>query len=131
GTGFLVAVRSAHGRSEGHGQHRQRNRHQHQRADRILQPQNGRRTALDDGEAVAAGGPAPLAQPARLVNRLRNRLILIFLAATLVPLLATLWITSAGSKYLLDFSTTGELDALSQSLEQTGRKFYQRAMDDR
>jgi len=64
------------------------------------------------------------------VNRLRNRLILIFLAATLVPLLATLWITSAGSKYLLDFSTTGELDSLSQSLEDTGHQFYQRAMGD-
>ena len=64
------------------------------------------------------------------MNRLRNRLILIFLAATLLPLLATLWITSAGSQYLLDFSTTGELGALSQSLEQAGRQFYQRAMED-
>ena len=64
------------------------------------------------------------------MNRLRNRLILIFLAASLLPLLATLWITSAGSQYLLDFSTTGELDTLSQSLEQTGREFYQRAMED-
>ena len=64
------------------------------------------------------------------MNRLRNRLILIFLAATLLPLLATLWITSAGSQYLLDFSTTGELGALSQSLEQTGRRYYQRAMED-
>ena len=42
------------------------------------------------------------------MNRLRNRLILVFLAATLAPLLATVWITSAGSGYLLDFSTTGE-----------------------
>ena len=64
------------------------------------------------------------------MNRLRNKLILIFLGATLLPLLATLWITSAGSKYLLDFSTTRELDALSQSLEQTGRRFYERAMED-
>ena len=64
------------------------------------------------------------------MNRLRNRLILIFLAATLLPLLATLWITSAGSQYLLDFSTTGELGALSQSLEQTGRQYYQRAIED-
>ena len=64
------------------------------------------------------------------MNRLRNRLILIFLAATLLPLLATLWITSAGSQYLLDFSTTGELEALSQSLEQAGRRYYQRAMED-
>jgi nitrogen fixation/metabolism regulation signal transduction histidine kinase len=63
------------------------------------------------------------------VNRLRNRLILIFLAATLAPLLATMWITSAGSQYLLDFSTTGELDTVSKSLEQTGREFYLRARD--
>jgi two-component system, NtrC family, nitrogen regulation sensor histidine kinase NtrY len=63
------------------------------------------------------------------VNRLRNRLILIFLVATLAPLLATVWITSAGSQYLLDFSTTRELDEISQSLERTGREFYQRARD--
>jgi nitrogen fixation/metabolism regulation signal transduction histidine kinase len=64
------------------------------------------------------------------VNRLRNRLILIFLAATLAPLLATVWIISAGSQRLLDFSTTGELQSLSKSLEQTGREFYHRACDD-
>jgi two-component system nitrogen regulation sensor histidine kinase NtrY len=64
------------------------------------------------------------------VNRLRNRLVVIFLAATLAPLLATVWITSAGSQYLLDFSTTGQLDALSKSLEQTGREFYLRARAD-
>ena len=63
------------------------------------------------------------------MNRLRNRIVLIFLAATLLPLLATLWITSAGSQYLLDFSTTGELGGLSQSLEQTGRRYYQSAME--
>jgi len=64
------------------------------------------------------------------VNRLRNRLILIFLAATLAPLLATVWITSAGSQYLLDFSTTGELDSVSKSLERTGLAFYTRARED-
>jgi nitrogen fixation/metabolism regulation signal transduction histidine kinase len=63
------------------------------------------------------------------VNRLRNRLVLVFLAATLAPLLATVWITSAGSQYLLDFSTTDELDAVSTSLERTGREFYLRARD--
>ena len=64
------------------------------------------------------------------MNRLRNRLILIFLAATLAPLLATVWITSAGSQYLLDFSTTGQLQSISKSLEQTGREFYHRAGED-
>lgn len=64
------------------------------------------------------------------MNRLRNRLILIFFAATLLPLLASLWITSAGSQYLLDFSTTDELEKVATSLEETGRTFYQRACDD-
>ena len=64
------------------------------------------------------------------MNRLRNRLILIFLAATLAPLLATVWITSAGSQHLLDFSTTAQLESISKSLEQTGREFYQRSCDD-
>ena len=64
------------------------------------------------------------------MNRLRNRLILVFVTATLVPLVATLWITSAGSQYLLDFSTTGELEQMSNSLEQAGRAFYQRAASD-
>ena len=64
------------------------------------------------------------------MNRLRNRLILVFLAATLAPLLATVWITSAGSQYLLDFSTTAQLQTISKSLEQTGREFYQRACEE-
>ncbi len=63
------------------------------------------------------------------MNRLRNRLIGIFLAATLAPLAATLWITT----YLLDrslsYSSTGELDKLSRSLQRTGRELYQRACD--
>jgi len=64
------------------------------------------------------------------VNRLRNRLILVFLVATLAPLLATVWITSAGTQYLLDISTTDKLESISKSLEQTGREFYQRARED-
>ena len=63
------------------------------------------------------------------MNRLRNRLIEIFLAATLIPLAATLWITT----YLLDrslsYSSTKELDRLSRSLQKTGRELYQRARD--
>jgi nitrogen fixation/metabolism regulation signal transduction histidine kinase len=64
------------------------------------------------------------------VNRLRNRLILVFLVATLAPLLATVWITSAGSQYLLDFSTTDQLETISKSLERTGRDLYQRTRED-
>ena len=64
------------------------------------------------------------------MNRLRNRLILVFLAATLVPLAATIWITTSLLDWSLNFSTTGELEALSQSLEHTGHQFYQRERDD-
>ena len=58
------------------------------------------RAALDDGEAAAADRSAPHAWPGnpKRVNRLRNRLILIFVAATLAPLLATVWITSAPAR---------------------------------
>lgn len=66
------------------------------------------------------------------MNRLRNRLILIFLAATLAPLLATVWITSAESQILLEFSSGGreQLQSISESLEQAGREFYQRAREE-
>jgi two-component system nitrogen regulation sensor histidine kinase NtrY len=64
------------------------------------------------------------------VNRLRNRLILVFLAATLVPLAATVWITTSLLDWSLNFSTTGELERLSRTLERTGHEFYQRQRDD-
>jgi nitrogen fixation/metabolism regulation signal transduction histidine kinase len=60
------------------------------------------------------------------VNRLRNRLILVFLAATLAPLAATVWVTTSLLERSLDFSATNELEALSKSLENTGREFYLR-----
>jgi nitrogen fixation/metabolism regulation signal transduction histidine kinase len=60
------------------------------------------------------------------MNRLRNRLIAAFLAATLVPLAATVWITTSLLDRSLQYATTGELDRLSRTLEATGRQFYQR-----
>jgi nitrogen fixation/metabolism regulation signal transduction histidine kinase len=63
------------------------------------------------------------------VNRLRNRLIGIFLAATLVPLAATLWITTSLLDRSLSYASTGELDRLSRSLQKTGKELYQRACD--
>ncbi len=63
------------------------------------------------------------------MNRLRNRLIGIFLAATLVPLAATLWITTSLLDRSLSYSSTGELDRLSRSLQKTGRELYQRARE--
>jgi len=64
------------------------------------------------------------------VNRLRNRLILVFLAATLVPLAATVWITTSLLDWSLNFSTTDELERLSRTVERTGHEFYQRQRDE-
>jgi nitrogen fixation/metabolism regulation signal transduction histidine kinase len=61
------------------------------------------------------------------VNLLRNKLIVIFLAATVVPWAATLWITSSLLDRSLRYRSTRELDELSRSLERTGREFYQQA----
>ncbi len=64
------------------------------------------------------------------MNRLRNRLILIFLAATLVPFAATLWITTSLLEQSLSYSSTVEVDQLAKSLERTGQEFYQRVRED-
>jgi nitrogen fixation/metabolism regulation signal transduction histidine kinase len=60
------------------------------------------------------------------VQRLRNRLIVAFLAATILPLSATLWITLSLLDRSLSYATTGEVDRLSRMLEATVRQFYQR-----
>jgi nitrogen fixation/metabolism regulation signal transduction histidine kinase len=64
------------------------------------------------------------------VNRLRNRLILIFLAATLVPLAATMWLTT----YLLEptafLRAADEVGKLSKALRLTGHALYQQACID-
>jgi nitrogen fixation/metabolism regulation signal transduction histidine kinase len=64
------------------------------------------------------------------VNRLRNRLILIFLVATLAPLAATIWITTSLLEESIDTSSTVRLDTLSKSLKGTARGLYERASDD-
>lgn len=64
------------------------------------------------------------------MNRLRTRLILIFLAATLAPLAATVWLTTYLLDLSLEYSSTSELDAVSSSLAATSRELYQRARDD-
>ena len=58
------------------------------------------------------------------MNRLRNRLILIFLAATLAPLAATMWVTTSLLEISLEYSSTDKLDAVSKSLEAIGLEFY-------
>ncbi len=64
------------------------------------------------------------------MNRLRNRLVLIFLFATLAPLAATIWITTSLLEESIDTSSTSRLDTLSKSLTRTAREFYNRACDD-
>lgn len=63
------------------------------------------------------------------MNRLRNRLIAVFLAATLAPLGVTLWMTTFLLERSLSYASTRELDEISKSLEKTGREFYQRARE--
>jgi nitrogen fixation/metabolism regulation signal transduction histidine kinase len=60
------------------------------------------------------------------VHRLRNRLIVAFLIATVLPLAATIWITTSLLERSLGYATTEELDDLSRTLESTVRQFYQR-----
>jgi len=61
------------------------------------------------------------------MNRLRDRLILLFLAATFVPLAATVWLATSLIESSLSYATTRELDEISQALQKTGREFYQQA----
>ena len=59
------------------------------------------------------------------MNRLRDRLILLFLVATLAPLAATLWLTTSLLQQSLRYATTHELDTLSLALKETGHELYQ------
>ena len=63
------------------------------------------------------------------MTRLRTRLIAAFLASTLLPLGATVWITTSLLDRSLRYATTGELDRLSRTLENTAKQFYQRERD--
>ena len=58
------------------------------------------------------------------MNRLRNRLLLVFLAATLAPLAATLWITASLLDRSLSLAATNEVDQLTTSLQETGRALF-------
>src|SRR3989442_414588 len=63
------------------------------------------------------------------MNRLRNRLITVFLLATLLPLGLTLWTTLALLEHSLNLRPLDELDAVSKSLEKTGQKLYQQTRE--
>jgi len=60
------------------------------------------------------------------MNRVRSRLVIVFLATTLPPLLVTLWIANSLLERSLEYSATQDLDRVSVSLERTARLFYQR-----
>jgi nitrogen fixation/metabolism regulation signal transduction histidine kinase len=59
----------------------------------------------------------------------RNRLILIFLVATVIPLGLTLWISLRLLDRSLSIAPMAELDSVSQSLKDTGRELYQQARE--
>lgn len=63
------------------------------------------------------------------MNRLRNRLLLIFLAATLAPLCVTLWVANSLLESSLRYSSAIELDRVTATLESTARQYYQRERD--
>jgi two-component system, NtrC family, nitrogen regulation sensor histidine kinase NtrY len=60
---------------------------------------------------------------------LRTRLALVFIAATLIPLGATVWLTTLLLNQSLRLSPANQLSDLSLSLETTGREYYQQAKD--
>lgn len=60
---------------------------------------------------------------------LRTRLALVFIAATLIPLGATVWVTTALLDRSLRLSPVDQLSGLSRSLEKTGREYYQQARE--
>ena len=60
------------------------------------------------------------------MHSLRSRLIVAFLIATILPLAATIAITTSLLERSLGYATTKELDGLSRTLEDTVRQFYQR-----
>jgi two-component system nitrogen regulation sensor histidine kinase NtrY len=63
------------------------------------------------------------------MNRLRNKLILVFLVATLAPLGLTLWVTTRLLEMNVGYAAKGQaqLDEVSRSLQKAGFEFYQRA----
>ena len=64
------------------------------------------------------------------LNRLRWKLVLVFLAATLLPLVAILWVSSELMQRSLTFVDTADVARLSTSLEWFAREYYRQARDD-
>ncbi len=64
------------------------------------------------------------------MNRLRHKLILAFLAATLVPTLAIAWMSVALHKHSLSYIAMDKVDQLSKSLETIARQYYRQSCAD-
>ncbi len=60
---------------------------------------------------------------------LRTRLALVFVAATLLPLGATLWLTNILLEQSLRLRPVDQLSSLSRSLQNTGREYYKLAQE--
>jgi two-component system nitrogen regulation sensor histidine kinase NtrY len=63
------------------------------------------------------------------MNRLRTRLILVFVLATILPLGLTLWTSLALLERSLKLAPLAELDEVSQSLQKTGRELYKESQE--
>src|SRR5712671_126797 len=63
------------------------------------------------------------------MTRIRTRLIVVFLTATIIPLLVTVYIMTSLLERSLSDAPTEEIDQLSKTLEETGRQFYQQARE--
>ena len=62
-------------------------------------------------------------------GKLRNRLIVLFMAATAIPLAATFWTSIELLDRSFRLTSVHELDSLSQSFERLGREYYQRSRE--
>ena len=60
------------------------------------------------------------------MRSLRTKLIAAFIVATILPMAATIWITTSLLERSLGYATTQELDRTSRALAGTARQLYQR-----
>ena len=63
------------------------------------------------------------------MNRLRGKLILLFLGSTLVPMGALLWMSARLLEHSLSFAVTDDLDRLSKSMEGIAREYYRQTRE--
>ncbi|MFB3855310.1 MAG: ATP-binding protein [Vicinamibacterales bacterium] len=64
-----------------------------------------------------------------MFNRLRHKLLFAFLAATLIPLAAILWASSALMERSLQLVSNGDVEGLARSFEDVARAYYRKARE--